>query len=80
MLRRALTIVALLLAPALAHAQQPKLVAPKQIEAPTVTYPEGAKGDADGAQVDMGNIISISLYTCGFRGSVAGLARFRSGW
>jgi len=47
MIRRALTVLALLLAPAIAHAQQPKLVAPKQIEAPTVPYPEGATGDAE---------------------------------
>ena len=47
MLRRVLPLLLALLAPAVAHAQ-PKLVAPKQIDAPTVPYPEGAKGDADG--------------------------------
>jgi len=48
MLRRALTVLfaVLALAPAVAYAQA-KLVAPRQIDAPTVPYPAGAKGDAD---------------------------------
>lgn len=45
MLRRALVVLALLLASASARADT--LVPPKQISAPTVPYPDGAKGDVD---------------------------------